>query len=85
MATYLEYAKAAMNRAKYEELADGEYYASIPGFDGLWATGATQEAAREELYQTLDGWIYVHVMRGKNRPPELDGVVLYDMPKLEAD
>lgn len=85
MATYLEYAAAAMSRAKYEELPDDTVYASIPGFDGLWASGATQEEAREELYRTLDGWIYVHMTRGKNRPPDLDGVVLYDMPKLEAN
>jgi predicted RNase H-like HicB family nuclease len=84
MATYLEYMEAAMSRARYEEMPEGTYYASIPGFDGLWATGATQEETREELYQTLDGWIYVHVTVGKNHPPNLDGVILYAPPKIEA-
>jgi predicted RNase H-like HicB family nuclease len=84
MATYLEYAKAAMNRAQYEDMGDGTWYASIPGFDGLWAIGSSQDEAREQLYETLDGWIYVHVTRGHNQPPNLDGVVLYAPPKTEA-
>lgn len=73
MATCLEYAKAAMNRAHYEEIEDGTWYASIPGFDGLWAVGSSQEDVREQLYETLDGWIDVHVTRGHNQPPTLDG------------
>lgn len=81
MATYLEYMEAAMSRARYEEMPDGTCYASIPGFDGLWAVGPSEEDARKQLYETLDGWIYVHVMRGKNSPPALDGVVLYSLPE----
>jgi predicted RNase H-like HicB family nuclease len=81
MATYPEYTKAAMNRAQYEQMEDGEWFASIPGFDGLWATGSSVEEAREQLMGTLDGWISVHAWRGKNRLPDIDGVSLYDLPR----
>ena len=86
MATYLQYVKAAMCRAQYEQMEDGEWFASIPGFDGLWAAGPSIEEARERLIETLDGWISVHALRGENRLPDVDGVSLYDLPKkVEQD
>ncbi len=81
MATYPEYVRAAMRRAQYEQMEDREWFASIPGFDGLWAAGPSIEEARERLIETLDGWISVHVWRGENRLPDVDGVSLYDLPK----
>lgn len=81
MATYPEYIQAAMRRAQYERMEDGEWFASIPGFDGLWADGPSVEEARERLIETLYEWIPVHVEIGKNRLPDVDGVSLYDLPK----
>ena len=86
MATYLEYIQAAMRRAQYEQMEDGKWFASIPGFDGLWAVGPSVEEARQQLIETFDGWITVHLMIGKNRAPDVDGVSLYDLPKrVEQD
>ena len=86
MATYFQYMRAAMHRAQYERMEDGEWFASIPGFDGLWATGSSIEEARERLIETLDGWIPVHAWVGKNKLPDIDGVSLYDLPKrVEQD
>jgi predicted RNase H-like HicB family nuclease len=81
MATYLEYIQAAMHRAQYDQMEDGEWFASIPGFAGLWAAGPSEEEARQQLVETLDGWITVHVRIGKNRLPDVDGVSLYRLPK----
>jgi predicted RNase H-like HicB family nuclease len=81
MTTYLEYVEAAMHQATCEQMQDGEWFASIPGFDGLWATGPSIEEAREQLRETLDGWLTVHVTRGKNRAPDVGGVSLYELPK----
>jgi predicted RNase H-like HicB family nuclease len=39
-----------MSRAQYERMEDGEWYAYIPEFKGLWTTGATKEAAEKNLY-----------------------------------
>jgi predicted RNase H-like HicB family nuclease len=82
MATYLEYLKAAMTRANYEQMEDGRYFASIPNFDGLWAVGNTRDKAAHDLYQALDNWLDVHIKIGQQRPPEIDGVDLFAPPKL---
>lgn len=80
MATYLEYARAAMNRAEYEEMEDGEWYASIPGFEGLWAVGPTREDTREQLYRA--GRVALYQLRNRREsPPVVDGVALYAPPK----
>ncbi len=81
MATYPEYIKAAMHRAQYERMEDGEWFASIPGFDGLWAAGSSIEDAREQLSETLEGWIAVHAKIGKNRLPDIDGISIYSLPQ----
>jgi len=49
MATRLEYMNAAMGKAKYEQMEDGRFFATIPKFDGLWAVGRTWDDATKEL------------------------------------
>ncbi|HEV8713507.1 MAG TPA: type II toxin-antitoxin system HicB family antitoxin [Candidatus Binatia bacterium] len=86
MATYLEYIKTAMRHAQYEQMEDGRWFASIPGFDGLWADGSSREEAQQQLSEALDGWIYVHALRGQNRPPVIGGADLLELPKrIEHD
>jgi predicted RNase H-like HicB family nuclease len=86
MATYPEYVHAAMCQAQYERMEDGEWFASIPGFDGLWASGPSIEEARAQLLEALAGWIPVHAGIGQNRIPDVGGVSLYDLPKkVEQD
>jgi predicted RNase H-like HicB family nuclease len=82
MATYLQYLDAALKRANYEKMDDGRYFASIAGFDGLWVVSATLDEARRELYTALDGWIDVHIKIGQERPPVIDDVDLFGLPKL---
>jgi predicted RNase H-like HicB family nuclease len=74
MATYLEYMRAAVNHAQFEQLEDGNWYASIPGLKGLWATGVTREDAEKELYSALDGWLFINDSVGKLPLPEFDGL-----------
>ncbi len=76
MSTLLEYLNAAMRRAEYEKLDDGTFYAHIPGFEGLWASGANVEDARNDLFKALDGWLYVNSFVSGSKPPELDDVKL---------
>lgn len=84
MSTMLEYMRAAMRRAEYEKLEDGTVYAYIPGFEGLWATGANVEDAREDLYRSLDGWLYVNAFVSNCKPPEIEGVNLFEPPRKVA-
>ena len=77
MASYSEYLKEAMRRAEYERLEDGSgFYAHIPGFDGLWASGPTIEDTRNELFDALDGWLYVNAFVSQLPAPKLEGVEL---------
>ena len=83
MASVFRYLKAAMNSACYEQMEDGDWFASIPALQGLWASGHTVEAARKELLEALDGWIEVTFKSG-GRIPDIDGVSLYDPLKKVA-
>ncbi len=70
-----EYIEKAMQRAHYEQLEDGTYFATIPGFAGLWASADTEEGCRKELRDVLEGWILLHV--ADHTPlPIVDGLAL---------
>jgi predicted RNase H-like HicB family nuclease len=64
--TYIE---TALTLAHYEQMEDGTWYASIPGFDGLYATATTENALQHELREMLRGWLHVHVEHGGNTLP----------------
>jgi predicted RNase H-like HicB family nuclease len=52
--------QAAMQQAHYEFIEeDGVIFATIPHFDGLWATGKTHEEAESVLASVLEGWLLV--------------------------
>ncbi|MGH2460694.1 MAG: type II toxin-antitoxin system HicB family antitoxin [Chloroflexota bacterium] len=71
-----EYVNAALKRAEYEPLDENEgWFASIPDFPGLWASGATIEETREELRSALEDWLLVGVRRGRDLPM-IDGIDL---------
>lgn len=56
------YIRAAMHRATYELLEDGEgFFGRIPGFQGVWANADTLEACRDELQEVLEDWILVRL------------------------
>ena len=66
------YIQAAMRRATYERLDNGQFYAEILGLDGVFATAPTLEACREELQSVLEGWIILGLTLG-HEIPEIDG------------
>lgn len=63
-----------MNHANFEKMEDGDWYASIPGLNGLWATGATKEDATKDLFSALEAWLDVNAQVGKMRLPIFDGL-----------
>ncbi len=66
----LEYVEEAMRRARYEIIDDEEpYYGEIPPLRGVWATGKTLEACRENLREVVEGWIVVRLQKGLDIPP----------------
>jgi len=69
-----DYIQALMRRASYEILPDDRSYygADAPG---VYATGVTLEACREELREVLEGWVLLSISR--NLPlPVVDGMDL---------
>jgi predicted RNase H-like HicB family nuclease len=79
------YLDAAMHRATYELLEDGEgWFATIHDFPGLWASGKSVEDTRSELRSALEGWIVLALRQGE-RLPILDGNNLTpDLPVRQA-
>lgn len=77
--------RAAVSKARLEKMENGAWFASIPGFEGLWATGPTEEKAREDLFEALDGWIMVHVWVGKERASDVEGLSIYEPPRRVPD
>jgi predicted RNase H-like HicB family nuclease len=70
------YINAAMRKARYEILPDGEgYFGNIEGLQGVWANADTLEACREELQEVLEEWIILGLRKGHHLP-EIDGISL---------
>jgi len=55
---------AALSSAKYMIQNNGDYAATVPGLQGVWATGKTVEGARTELVEVIEGWIAVRLRSG---------------------
>ena len=53
----IEYCQNAIENANYKKLEDGTWFAEIPGFDGVWANGASVETCRKELIEVLEEWL----------------------------
>ena len=71
-----DYIKAAMRKAHYEILPDGEgYYGNIPGLRGVWANADTLETCREELQEVLEEWIILGLKTG-TAIPAINGIEL---------
>ena len=61
---FTEYVTAALSNAKYKILDNGDYVATVPGLQGVWATGKTIEGARTELVEVIEGWIALRLRLG---------------------
>ena len=66
------YIRTAMHRATYEQLENNQYYAEIPGLDGVFATAPTLEGCRDALQSVLEGWIILGLRLG-HEIPAIDG------------
>ena len=64
-----EYIRAAMRHIEYETIEEsGSVFATIPGFDGLWASALTKAEVNEELESALEGWILLGIALGHEIP-----------------
>lgn len=65
---FTDYIAKAVEKAGYEKMENGRYFATIPGFRGLWAEGKTIERARRELIETLEDWVLLAIRCGDDVP-----------------
>ncbi len=66
----LDYLSAALESAHYELIEDEEpFYASVPGLEGIWATGRSLEECRRNLSSAIEDWILLSVRMGAPLPP----------------
>ncbi len=76
-----QYIQRAMHRATYTMYDDGTFYGEIPELQGVWGSGATLEACREDLQGALETRIVVGLRR--DHPfPALDGEDLSIKPEV---
>jgi predicted RNase H-like HicB family nuclease len=68
-----EYIQKALEKAQYKVLDDGTWFASIPGFEGVWANAKTVEECRHELLEVLEEWLVLKI-RDRDSIPEIEGV-----------
>lgn len=70
------YLDAAMHKAHYEILPEGEgFFGKIPGLQGVWANAPTLEACRTELREVLEEWLLLGLRQG-HLLPSMDGIDL---------
>ncbi len=69
------YLDAAMRRAQYKMYDDGSFFATIPGFQGVWAHATTVEGCREELREVLEDWLFLSIA-DHDPLPVVDGIDL---------
>lgn len=76
MLVLTQYIRAAMRNAQYEIIEDdGSIFATIPGFDGLWANAPTQAEVDAALESALEGWLLVGLAHDQPLPV-IDGIDL---------
>jgi predicted RNase H-like HicB family nuclease len=61
--------RTALQRARYETLEDGSFYAEIPETQGVYANASTLEACRDELQSALEDWLVFSLANGFPIPP----------------
>jgi predicted RNase H-like HicB family nuclease len=69
------YIDRALARAKYAQLDDGSYCATVRGLPGVVAIGRDVEGCRATLAEIVEEWVLVRVARGLT-VPKLDGITV---------
>jgi predicted RNase H-like HicB family nuclease len=70
------YIKAASANRQVERMEDGRFFAEIPGFDGVWAQGSTENGASTELEDVLISWLTLKMRDNDNDIPIVGGIDL---------
>jgi predicted RNase H-like HicB family nuclease len=67
--TMEDYKSAALRLARFEKIDRGKtHFGEIPGFQGVWGSGATLAEAKRDLAEGLDGWIELRLEENLSLP-----------------
>ena len=81
---FAEYITAALRRAEYKIIeSDEPIFASVPGLNGVWATGKTFEEARAELIEVIEEWLVLGIKLG--HPIPAIGNAIIDVPIINEE
>ena len=62
---FQEFLYSQMNRANYEIIDNGkQYYGELSHLRGVWAVGKSLEECRQNLLETLEGWVLLRLKKG---------------------
>ena len=64
----IDYIYYKLSQAKYKILEDGSYFAEIPDLQGVWGSGKSLEACREDLREVLEEWLILKLKDGDRIP-----------------
>lgn len=70
------YCAAALRQVSTEQLDDGTWYASLPGFQGVWADAPTEDNAKADLAGVLREWVSLKIGSGDTDLPVVDNIDL---------
>lgn len=73
------YIEAAMRKALTSNLEDGTVFAEIPGFEGVWGNGATEEDALIDLRAALPDWVLLKIETSDRDLPTISNIDLNDI------
>lgn len=62
-------------KAVYKILDDGQYFGDIPALRGVWASGRSLGACRDELQEVLEEWLILK-LRDQDPIPKIGGIDL---------
>jgi predicted RNase H-like HicB family nuclease len=79
-----KYVQEAMSRAEYEIMEDGNFWAEIPGFEGLWGNGSNLEECRQDLQGALEGWLILKLWDHDDDIPKLGRLSVYPRRNIKA-
>ncbi len=71
-----KYAALAVRHAVLKQVEDGEWFATIPNFRGVWAKDATEEKTLEALREVVVDWAVLKVQHEDRDLPELEEINL---------
>jgi predicted RNase H-like HicB family nuclease len=73
---FTKYVEAAMSKANYEIMEDGEFFGEIPGFQGVFGSGSSLTACQDQLRSVLEGWLILGLWDNDPDLPVVDRMSL---------